>query len=136
MGSAAHKNLSGIHNCCIDNKEAADKMVSVENTTLSTGEAKMIKTPERILTAETSLSELFGMGTIKVRGVQYAPVKLNRFSVDYKSPKGKAFSAIWIHAKPAGRDAVNNFEMVNRSSLHAVLFSIIDGEVRDMEQVR
>jgi hypothetical protein len=96
----------------------------------------MIKTPERILTAETSLSELFGMGTIKVRGVQYAPVKLNRFSVDYKSPKGKAFSAIWIHAKPAGSDSVSNFELVNRTNLKAFLFSVINGCVRDMAAVK
>lgn len=96
----------------------------------------MIKTPERIATAETSLSALFDMGVIKVRGVEYIPVKLNRFSVDYKSPKGKLFSAIWIHAKPAGRNTVANFEMVNRSNLHAVLFSVIDSEVKDMEQVR
>lgn len=41
MGSDAHENLSRIHNCCIDNKEAADKMVSVANETPNTGETEM-----------------------------------------------------------------------------------------------
>lgn len=47
VGSAAHKNLSGIHNCCIDNKEAADKIVSGERDTKHGSEKMKTRTCKR-----------------------------------------------------------------------------------------
>jgi hypothetical protein len=90
---------------------------------------------DRIELAGKSLAKLFSCGSIRVRGVEYKPTKLNMLSVDYTSPKGIWFSAVWVHAKPAGSDSVDNFELINKRNNRGVLFSLIDGSIRDMAAV-
>lgn len=90
---------------------------------------------ERIKQAETSLKSLFSMGAIQIHGVTYSPAKLNGLSADYTSPKGKAFSAVWVHAKVAGQSTVDTFELIDRKSLKGRLFAVVNGEVRNMVEV-
>ena len=90
---------------------------------------------ERQKIAYDLLAKLFFRGAITVRGVVYTPVKLRRYSVDYHSPKGVEFSAVWVHAKVDGRNVIDNFELVNRKTLKGEWFSVVAGAVRDMAAV-
>jgi hypothetical protein len=115
-----------------DPKPPAIRLLSI-NRTKQTKERTMHT--ERIAQAETSLKSLFEMGSISVHGVTYLPVKLNVLSADYRSPSGKLFSAVWVHAKVAGSTTVDTFELIDRKSLNGKLFAVVNGEVRPMVEV-
>lgn len=87
---------------------------------------------DRIALAEASLKSLFAMGSIVVHGTTYSPAKLNKASADYRSPSGKLFSAVWVHAKVAGSTSTDTFELIDRKSLKGRMFAVVNGEVRSM----